>query len=78
MLDWEGCFNVRDVGGLPTADGRATRFGILVRADSLARLTEAGCLAARDYGLATIVDLRSQREVDETRVIRRLATGVAL
>jgi formate dehydrogenase major subunit len=24
MLDWEGCFNVRDVGGLPTADGRAT------------------------------------------------------
>ena len=25
-LDWEGCFNVRDLGGLPTANGRETRW----------------------------------------------------
>jgi len=78
VLDWEGCFNVRDLGGLPTADGGTTRFGVLVRADSLVRLTEAGCRAAREYGLATAVDLRSQPEVDERRVIRRLATGAVL
>ena len=41
QLDWEGCFNVRDLGGLPTADGRETRRGELVRADAVDRLTAA-------------------------------------
>jgi protein-tyrosine phosphatase len=30
-LDWEGCYNVRDLGGLRTADGRETRWGAVVR-----------------------------------------------
>ena len=30
-LDWPGCRNARDVGGLPTADGRAIREGVLIR-----------------------------------------------
>jgi protein tyrosine/serine phosphatase len=78
VLAWEGCFNVRDLGGLPTVDGRTTRCGALVRADSLCRLTEAGCRAARDHGLSLVIDLRSQREIDERHVIRRLAAGSAL
>jgi protein-tyrosine phosphatase len=38
-LEWAGCRNVRDLGGLPLADGRATRWRSIVRADSLDRLT---------------------------------------
>jgi protein-tyrosine phosphatase len=41
-LQWDGCFDVHDLGGLPAADGRAVRRGALVRADSLTGLTAAG------------------------------------
>jgi len=42
QLDWDGCFNVRDLGDLPTAEGRATRWGAVVRADALDGLSEVG------------------------------------
>jgi protein-tyrosine phosphatase len=64
-LDWEGCFNVRDLGGLPAAEGRTTAHGALVRADSLSRLTDAGWQALLDHGVRTVIDLRNQRERDE-------------
>lgn len=35
-LDWDGCLNVRDLGGLATADGGSTRVG----ADALTRWPE--------------------------------------
>jgi hypothetical protein len=63
MLQWPDCRNVRDIGGLPTADGRQTRDRILVRADSLDRLTEAGVAVGRDYGVSTVIDLRSPWEM---------------
>jgi protein-tyrosine phosphatase len=61
-LDWEGCLNARDLGGLPTADGGVTRYGAVVRADSPDRLSEAGWAALREYGIETIVDLRNSAE----------------
>ena len=62
-LDWDGCFNVRDLGGLPAARGRVTRRGALVCADSLAGLTAAGWEALRAHGVRTVVDLRNDDEV---------------
>jgi protein-tyrosine phosphatase len=62
-LDWEGCFNVRDLGGLRTADGREIRRGALVRADALERLTAAGWRALEAHGVRTIIDLRNADEV---------------
>jgi protein-tyrosine phosphatase len=62
-LAWEGCSNVRDLGGYPTADGRETRWGAVVRADSLAPLTEAGRAALVAYGVRSIVDLRAPEEI---------------
>lgn len=64
-LDWQGCFNVRDLGGLPARDGRRTVRGALVRADSLSRLTEQGWQALLDYGIRTVVDLRNEEERGE-------------
>lgn len=67
MLDWPDCRNVRDIGGLPAADGHRIRDRALVRADSLDRLSDAGIVAARDYGVSTVIDLRSPHEIGERR-----------
>jgi protein-tyrosine phosphatase len=61
-LDWEGCFNARDLGGLPLAAGGATLRGRVVRADSLDRLTPTGWAALWDFGVRTIIDLRREDE----------------
>ena len=62
-LVWEGCVNVRDLGGLTTEDGRVTRFGAVVRADSIRSLSDAGWEALLRYGVARIVDLRWHDEL---------------
>lgn len=58
VLDWEGCLNVRDLGGLGTRDGRSLPRHALIRSDLLCRLTEAGRRAPLDHGVRTIIDLR--------------------
>jgi len=62
-LNWPGCRNVRDVGGLPTTDGRATRTGVLIRSESLQYLTNEGVEAVRRAGVSRILDLRGDGEV---------------
>jgi protein-tyrosine phosphatase len=64
-LDWEGCYNVRDLGGLPTLDGGETRWGAVIRSDLLGRLTAKGRQALLDYGVRTIIDLRPPPEAQE-------------
>ncbi len=61
-LLWEGCFNVRDLGGLQTAAGGHTRPGALARADNIRNLTAAGWRAAIDHGVRHAVDLRFDAE----------------
>ncbi len=62
-LKWDGCFNVRDLGGLRTSAGRTTLRGAIVRADSLDRLTPVGSSALKAHGIRTIVDLRNDDEL---------------
>jgi protein tyrosine/serine phosphatase len=62
-LAWDGCTNVRDLGGLPTEDGRSTRFRSVVRADNIRALSTAGWHALVDYGVRRIVDLRFPEEL---------------
>ncbi|MBN2002840.1 MAG: tyrosine-protein phosphatase [Anaerolineae bacterium] len=59
QLNWDGCINVRDLGGLPTRDGRVTHWGAVVRSDTPARLTAAGWSALYDCGIRTIITLRT-------------------
>jgi hypothetical protein len=62
-LDLGGCDNIRDLGGLPTIDGRTTRYGHLLRSDTLQDLTPADVDRLRDsYRLRTVVDLRAPAE----------------
>ena len=64
-LEWDGCLNVRDLGGVALADGGETRYGVLVRADNIRRLTEEGWRSLAAHGVGRIVDLRWQTELDE-------------
>lgn len=61
-LDWPDCRNVRDLGGLPTADGGRIRRGALIRADSLQYLNPDGVDVVRRAGVSRIVDLRAPAE----------------
>jgi protein-tyrosine phosphatase len=61
-LVWDGCLNVRDLGGLPTRDGGETRSGAVVRADSVRQLSDEGWQALVDHGVSTVIDLRGDHE----------------
>jgi protein tyrosine/serine phosphatase len=51
------------LGGLPTGDGKETRWAAAIRSDHLNRLTETGLQSLLDYGVRTVIDLRSPQEV---------------
>ena len=61
-LDWEGCLNVRDLGGVPLDGGGETRYGAFVRADDLGRLTDHGWRSLQGHGVTRVVDLRWPEE----------------
>ena len=63
VLAWDGCVNVRDLGGLPLEGGGETRYRVVVRADSIRTLTETGWQALLDYGVRSAIDLRATDEL---------------
>ena len=64
-LDLEGAYNIRDIGGYATSDGRSTRWQTLLRADSLHRLAPASVRALIEYGVRTVIDLRTTDELEQ-------------
>jgi protein-tyrosine phosphatase len=61
----EGCFNFRDLGGYPTADGRTVRWRRLFRSDGLHRLTPADVRHLCDeLRICHVIDLRSTSELE--------------
>ncbi len=63
-IELDGAANARDVGGLPTADGRSVRPGRLIRSDNLQNLSERDVqLLVEDYRVRAVADLRTDVEV---------------
>lgn len=62
-LGWRGTYNSRDLGGLATVDGRLTRWGAIVRSDSLQGLEPQGWEEVEAHGIRTVVDLRNESEI---------------
>lgn len=60
---WGALPNARDLGGLPTADGRGTRPGRLFRTSRLDHAGSDGLAAMVDAGVRTVVDLRNAAEI---------------
>ncbi len=63
-IELDGAVNVRDLGGLPTADGGKTVEGRLLRGDNLQDLSAADVRRLVGHiGVTTVVDLRSTAEL---------------
>jgi protein-tyrosine phosphatase len=63
-IDLDGTANTRDVGGLPTTDGRRTVSRRLLRSDNLQDLSPDDVRRLIvDYGVRTVADLRADIEV---------------
>lgn len=62
-LNFDACYNARDLGGIETADGQQIRWGAFVRADSLCRLTPQGRASLIEHGIRTVIDLRMPTEL---------------
>ena len=73
LIPLEGAFNLRDLGGYGTADGRTVQWRRLFRADGMHRLSEADRAVLRGFGLRTVIDLRTENEVADGRFPEELA-----
>jgi protein-tyrosine phosphatase len=82
ILTWDGCNNVRDLGGLNASNGYITRWGAVVRSDHPAKLTADGWSQLHAHGIRTIISLRTHGlvETDYLDTTPRLAdiTNIAI
>ncbi len=67
LIALEGAVNFRDLGGYATDDGQRTRWRVLFRADGLGELSEGDLSVMRSLGIRTVVDLRSETELERGR-----------
>ncbi len=69
LLPLEGGFNLRDMGGYATADGRMVKRGMLYRSGVMSLLTEADEAHLGGLGIVTVCDLRrpGERKREPTR-----------
>lgn len=58
----QGCFNLRDIGGYGTSDGRRVRAGCVFRSDELSALTDGDLVAVAGLGIKVVFDLRHHAE----------------
>lgn len=62
-IELEGMPNTRDLGGMPTKDGRHIRYKRLLRSGDLFNATDEGVkLLCSDYHLKKVIDLRTAEE----------------
>lgn len=61
----ESAFNVRDLGGYPTADGSRTKWGTVYRADGLHRASVEDVERLGGLGWRTVIDLRTFAELEQ-------------
>lgn len=64
-LPLEGAFNVRDLGGYKTVDGKTTELYKFLRSDALNNLSDDDMDYLYDYGVRHIIDMRSESESEQ-------------
>ncbi len=66
LVPLTGAFNFRDLGGYPGPGGRSTRWGTVFRSDTLQWLSESDVRLVQSLGVATVIDLRTDRELERS------------
>lgn len=66
VLPLEGGFNFRDLGGYKTALGKTVKWGKVFRSDEMFHLTASDLDYLNEIPLLTIVDFRSEKEIENT------------
>ena len=64
-IDFEGCFNFRDIGGYIGLDGRALRWGRYYRAGRQDRMTADDLTRVQELEMRTQIDLRRVDELED-------------
>ena len=75
LIKLKGAFNVRDLGGYETRDGRRTQWRRFIRADCLDKINVDELASLIDGGLKTVIDLRNARENGEQPSAYRQSTS---
>lgn len=61
-LPLETTYNTRDLGGIPTKDKNMVAWKKIFRSDDVCRLTENDVAFLEDYGVGAVIDLRTEKE----------------
>jgi protein-tyrosine phosphatase len=61
-LQFEGGYNLRDLGNMTTSQGQMTRKGVFIRSGNLDKLSDSAQEQLIQYGVKTVIDLRNERE----------------
>jgi protein-tyrosine phosphatase len=61
-LQFEGGYNLRDLGDIPTGQGQLTRKGVFIRSGNLDKLSISAQEQLIQYGVKTVIDLRNEWE----------------
>lgn len=74
VISLEGVWNVRDLGGYATVDGRTVRRGVVFRSGGLHRLSAGDLATLEQLGLRVVYDLRldQERELAPSRLSGRI------
>lgn len=62
IIQLEGTFNTRDIGGMVNEDGKTIRYHRMIRSDALNNITSQDVIYLQELGLKTIVDFRGKEE----------------
>ncbi|MDR1893168.1 MAG: tyrosine-protein phosphatase, partial [Spirochaetales bacterium] len=62
LLPIEGAYNIRDLGGYRTEEGKTVRWDLVFRAGELDKLTPGDVAHFEELGIKTIVDFRDTEE----------------
>jgi len=62
----EGAPNFRDLGGYACADGKQTAWQKIYRSQTLANLTDADHAVLHEIGIKTVIDFRSDEELQQS------------
>lgn len=69
VIKLKGSQNTRDIGGYATENGRRISWGKVFRSDNLSRLRPEDFQRLESLGLKTVIDLRTQREVEKAPTV---------